>query len=65
MPVKGLFYGLALLPLFAPSLLSAISLIYIFGNQGFLKGWLMGGSIYGPIGHRAGAGVLLLPACAA
>src|SRR5262249_11727202 len=36
--------------LFAPSLLSAISLIYIFGNQGFLKGWLMGGTIYGPIG---------------
>jgi iron(III) transport system permease protein len=42
--------ALALLPLFAPSLLSAISLIYIFGNQGFLKGWLMGGTVYGPIG---------------
>ena len=38
-----LFCALAMLPLFAPSLLSAISLIYIFGNQGFLKGWLMGG----------------------
>jgi len=49
-PVKSLFMALALLPLFAPSLLSAISLIYIFGNQGFLKGWLMGGTIYGPIG---------------
>lgn len=50
MPAKGLFTAIALLPLFAPSLLSAISLIYIFGNQGFLKSWLMGASIYGPIG---------------
>ena len=47
-PGKSLFTALALLPLFAPSLLSAISLIYIFGNQGLLKGWLMGGTIYGP-----------------
>jgi iron(III) transport system permease protein len=50
MPGKPLFYAVALLPLFAPSLLSAISFIYIFGNQGFLKSWLLGGSIYGPIG---------------
>jgi iron(III) transport system permease protein len=49
-PFKGLFYALALLPVFAPSLLSAISLIYLFGNQGLLKGALMGASIYGPIG---------------
>jgi iron(III) transport system permease protein len=50
MPLKSLFTAIAMLPLFAPSLLSAISLIYIFGNQGFLKDWLMGASIYGPIG---------------
>jgi len=50
MRAKGLFLALALLPLFAPSLLSAISFIYIFGNQGFLKNWLMGASVYGPIG---------------
>jgi len=50
MPAKPLFMALALLPLFAPSLLSAISFIYIFGNQGFLKSWLMGASVYGPIG---------------
>ena len=49
-PFKGLFYALALLPVFAPSLLSAISLIYLFGNQGLLKDALMGASIYGPIG---------------
>jgi len=35
MPAKGLFYAAALVPVFAPSLLSAISLIYIFGNQDF------------------------------
>src|SRR5918998_3661623 len=37
MPFKGIFYALALLPLFAPSLLSAISFLYIFGNQGLLR----------------------------
>ena len=49
-PFRGVFTALALLPIFAPSLLAAISLIYIFGNQGFLKSWLFGGSIYGPMG---------------
>ncbi len=49
-PAKGMFYSAALLPLFAPSLLSAISLIYLFGNQGLLKNLLAGGSIYGPLG---------------
>ena len=47
---KGLFQALALIPILAPSLLPAISLIYLFGNQGFLKEWLFGASIYGPIG---------------
>ena len=47
---KGLFQALALIPILAPSLLPAISLIYLFGNQGFLKGWMFGASIYGPIG---------------
>src|ERR1043166_2457023 len=50
MPFRSLFYAAAMLPLFAPSLLSAISLIYLFGNQGLLKGLLFGGSIYGPAG---------------
>jgi iron(III) transport system permease protein len=50
MRFKGLFTALALLPIFAPSLLSAISLIYLFGNQGVLKELLFGHSIYGPIG---------------
>ena len=42
MPVKGLFRAITLIPLLAPSLLSAISLIYWFGNQGVLKGWMQG-----------------------
>jgi len=37
MRCKPLFRGITLLPLLAPSLLSAISLIYWFGNQGLLK----------------------------
>jgi iron(III) transport system permease protein len=50
MPAKGLFYSTALVPLFAPSLLPAIALVYFFGNQGFLKSWMLGGTIYGPVG---------------
>jgi iron(III) transport system permease protein len=37
MPAKRLLRGITLIPLLAPSLLSAISLIYWFGNQGVLK----------------------------
>ena len=37
MPYRALFRGITLIPLLAPSLLSAISLIYWFGNQGVLK----------------------------
>ena len=40
MPLKSLFRGVTLIPLLAPSLLSAISLIYWFGNQGVLKAWM-------------------------
>lgn len=50
LPLKGVFMAVAMLPIFAPSLLSAISFIYIFGNQGFLKELLLGASVYGPIG---------------
>ncbi|MEI6733798.1 MAG: putative 2-aminoethylphosphonate ABC transporter permease subunit [Comamonadaceae bacterium] len=42
MPFKALFRGITLIPLLAPSLLSAISLIYWFGNQGVLKDWMQG-----------------------
>jgi iron(III) transport system permease protein len=53
MPFKALFRGITLVPLLAPSLLSAISLIYWFGNQGVLKGWMQGvgiDEIYGAPG---------------
>ncbi|MEP6875941.1 MAG: putative 2-aminoethylphosphonate ABC transporter permease subunit [Burkholderiales bacterium] len=38
MPLKGWFRTVALVPLLAPSLLSALSLIYWFGNQGIARG---------------------------
>lgn len=47
---RGLFRIFAQIPLLAPSLLPGIALVYLFGNQGFLKSWLLGHSIYGPIG---------------
>ncbi|MHC3922264.1 putative 2-aminoethylphosphonate ABC transporter permease subunit [Alcaligenes nematophilus] len=43
----GLFRALGLLPLLAPSLMPALSLIYLFGNQGLLRHWLGGETIYG------------------
>lgn len=36
MPAKGLFRVVAMLPLFAPSLVQAFALIYVFGNNGIL-----------------------------
>jgi len=50
MPGRAVFRLIAQIPLLAPSLLSAISLVYLFGNQGLAKSLLMGASIYGPIG---------------
>jgi len=49
MPGRVWFRGIALLPILAPSLLPAIALTYMFGNQGYLKHWF-GGSIYGLYG---------------
>lgn len=49
-PVKSVFRLIALIPLLAPSLLSAISFVQWFGNQGLLKPLLGGGSIYGAPG---------------
>jgi len=50
MPFKGLFRAIALIPILAPSLLPAISLVYLFGNQGMIKEVMGNHSIYGPIG---------------
>ncbi|MBL0123530.1 MAG: putative 2-aminoethylphosphonate ABC transporter permease subunit [Betaproteobacteria bacterium] len=53
MPFKGLFRTITLTPLLAPSLLSAISFTYWFGNQGMLKDAMKAvgiASIYGAPG---------------
>ena len=50
MPGRGIFRVISQIPLLAPSLLPAISLVYLFGNQGLAKWLLMGNTIYGPIG---------------
>lgn len=50
MRAKGLFSTLALIPILAPSLLPGIALIYLFGNQGLLRGLLFGYPIYGALG---------------
>jgi iron(III) transport system permease protein len=49
-PLKGLWRNAAMIPILAPSLLAAISFIYLFGNQGalrFMLGWVGLKSIYG------------------
>ena len=61
MPLRWFFRGVALIPILAPSLLAAISLIYWFGNQGLLKSWLGGGSIYGPVGIIIGSCFWVFP----
>ncbi|WNJ88843.1 putative 2-aminoethylphosphonate ABC transporter permease subunit [Bosea sp. 685] len=60
-PGKGLFYAAAMVPVFAPSLLSGLALIYIFGNQGLLKSWMMGASLYGPVGIVAAEALYSFP----
>jgi iron(III) transport system permease protein len=60
MPAQPLFRALALLPLLAPSLLMAISLVYLFGNQGLLKDWV-GGPIYGERGIVLGSVLWTFP----
>lgn len=49
-PLKGLWRNVAMIPILAPSLLAAISFIYLFGNQGvfkFMLGYFGLNSIYG------------------
>ena len=59
---KGLFQAVALIPILAPSLLPAISFVYLFGNQGLLKPLLLGGSIYGAGGIIASQVFYCFPA---
>lgn len=59
-PAKGLWRGISLLPLLAPSMLPAIALIYLFGNQGLLRG-LLSDNIYGFWGIVAGEVIYTFP----
>ncbi len=61
MPFKGVFRTLAMVPILVPSLLAGISLVYLFGNQGLLRGLLFGGTIYGPAGIIAGCVFFTFP----
>ena len=49
-PWKGVWRNIALIPILAPSMLAALSFIYVFGNQGAAKavlGWFGVPTIYG------------------
>ncbi len=61
MRFKGLFRLVAMLPILVPSLLPGIALVYLFGNQGMLKEFLLGESIYGPIGIVIGSVFFTFP----
>jgi len=61
MRFKGVFRMVAMLPILVPSLLPGIALIYLFGNQGILKSFLMGETIYGPIGIIIGSVFFTFP----
>lgn len=49
-PFNGFFRVIALAPMLAPSLYSALSAVRIFGNQGIANSLMGSYSIYGPIG---------------
>ncbi len=61
MRFKGLFKLIAMIPILVPSLLPGIALVYLFGNQGMIKGLLLGESIYGPIGIVLGSVFFTFP----
>lgn len=61
MKARGLFSAVALIPILAPSLLQALALVYLFGNQGLFRDWLFGRSIYGPIGIIIAEAVYCFP----
>ena len=61
MRFKGMFRLIAMIPILVPSLLPGIALVYLFGNQGMIKGLLLGESIYGPIGIVIGSVFFTFP----
>ena len=61
MRFKGVFRLIAMAPILVPSLLPGIALVYLFGNQGMIRGLLLGESIYGPIGIVIGSVFFTFP----
>ncbi|MBG8558203.1 putative 2-aminoethylphosphonate ABC transporter permease subunit [Pseudomonas qingdaonensis] len=59
-PGKRIWRGISLLPLLAPSMLPAIALVYLFGNQGLLRG-LLSDNIYGFWGIVLGEVIYTFP----
>lgn len=55
-PLKGLFQGVVMMPLFAPTLLNGIALVYLFGRKGLVSQGFFGRlpsipvELYGPFG---------------
>ncbi len=55
-PAKRVFRGLSLMPLFAPTLLNGIALVYLFGRKGLITRGFFGTfpgldiGLYGPVG---------------
>jgi iron(III) transport system permease protein len=55
-PLKGLFQAVAMMPLFAPTLLNGIALVYLFGKKGLITQGFFGSlpgfpvELYGPFG---------------
>lgn len=50
-PMKGLFRAAMLVPILAPTLLPALAMVTLLGNQGLFRPWLPEGfSVYGPWG---------------
>ncbi len=59
-PAKGFFFGVAMMPLFAPTLLNGIVLIYLFGKKGLVTTGLFGLLPFGlDIGLYGAAGIVL------
>jgi iron(III) transport system permease protein len=74
MPGTGFFWGVAMLPLFAPTLLNGIALVYLFGRKGLITTGLLGAAerwlglplrfdigLYGPVGIILGEMIYIFP----
>lgn len=59
MPCKGLFKGLALTPIFAPTLLNGIALVYLFGNKGLITRGFFGALPGLDIGLYGATGIII------